>query len=154
MLAQLGRESSAGLPTGPHQHLLPKPPPALCPLTLLAAFGTHTIPVYVGSLSCFGHPCFWSPALVSDALLYLPPTYKAASPLSLLKTTVACRCSRAPGPLPRWYFKGCSQLLWSEKGQFSYSETICTHPSGCPLGTLSLSLPRSFLRSAFLSLPH
>lgn len=61
---------------------------------------------YVSSLSCFCPPGFWSPGLVSDPLLHLPPTHKATFPLSLLKTIVTCRCSRALGPLPWVVFSG------------------------------------------------
>lgn len=38
----------------------------------------------------------------------------------------------------RWYFQGCSLLLWLQVGQFSYPRDH-SYTSSCPVGTASLS---------------
>lgn len=42
----------------------------------------------------------------------------------------------------RWYFQGCSLLLWLKVGQFSYPRDH-SYTSSCPVGTSSLSPLRS-----------
>lgn len=42
----------------------------------------------------------------------------------------------------RWYFQGCSLLLWLKVGQFSYPRDH-SYTSSCPIGTPSLSPLRS-----------